>query len=598
MTQLEMSTCGSSSYAVQSSSADGSTTDAHSNFARSRECHQGDPEAVPTDDCDAASDCSINDAATESSINDSDSDSNASDDSGTDDSASDDEPQPVLPRPRQQLHHVWQQRLLPSDAQMINGDEQPSQQSVEVWQLELQQSVDHARQAEVVKVEEGELRPVSPRVLKQLQISLAGPCSSGNRAVRVWTCAGSATNGFIAAYLGICLLNQMYDPAVWFLQYTALPVWGGIGMLAGEYTTLLGRALLDVGGDGTEKLLVAPESAAQPSEGTNFTFLLSLLKTPVSAEVCTEVERKLLISRVLAGGTALLFIFCYLTTFLSFTSVPTDEMLPLRGIGCAEMILCWIGAFCCWPSGMLLSGWLLFIKVPCVLVSDRIRRDARLVARLSSSSRGSTFEQHDLDMVQQVLQMAHEHTTRLATILQPLLELMLCIPVIGGSWWLILGCTPRSGMDPRSPVRDVMQAVPKELFLGGAALLIFLGLWPLYAPGAVTGACDELVEAVQALPHSKQQAADVDAVAARTAVLEADCEQPDVQEDISSLDCNQSELRRVHSLVQYAAGLNSGQGLGFTFRKKRIGTAFVNRSIRLAFGSAMVLVLVLSCTLA
>ena len=271
--------------------------------------------------------------------------------------------------------------------------------------------------------------------------------------------------------------------------------------------------------------------------------------------------------------------------FLSFTSTPTDDMLPLRGIGWPQKLLCWLGVICCWPTGMLLSGWILLAKVPCLVVSARIGRDARWISSLSKNSRCGRLEQRDLDVVEQLLESAHAHTARLAAILQPLLELMLCIPMIAGSWWLLLGCTPwQSSMDPRSPVRDVMEHVPNELFIGGAALLMIAGLWPLYAPAAVSTACDELVAAVQALSPANQPA--------ETAVLsEVDatpqkggCDQPNAREDVAA---------KVDSLVQNVASLNCGKGLGFTLRRKRIDATLVNRAIGLAFGFALSVALVL-----
>lgn len=517
------------------------------------------------------------DASSESTINDVHSDVDTDD-------GSDDEEQSV---PQPQLREVWEKQLSFDARAREDDEEEPVGSQRAVWQLELQQSVEHARRTDAVKAEAPDLRPVSPRVLMHLQTSLAGPLSTGTRTVRLWTCAGSAMNGFVAAYLGICLMNQLYNPDMWIFQVTALPMWGGIGVLAGEYTTLLGRALLDVRGEAKEKLLAEPgstESAAgahqaRPSRGTNFQFLLYLLKSPVSAEVFAQVERKLMITRLLAGALALLFIFLYSCMFLSFMSTPTADMLPLRGIGRLEKLLCLVGASCCWPTGMLVSGWLLFIKVPCLVVSDRIQRDARRVSCLSDGSRCVTLQQHDVEAVEQALQTAHEHTARLGAILQPLLELLLCLPVIGGSWWLALGCTDfEAGMDPKSPVHDVMHLVPHQLFLGGTALLIILGIWPLYGPGVVSTACDELVAAVRALAPPKQQVA-------APGSSQTDCE--------AALEETKA-IAQVHTLVQYAMGLNDGQGLGFTLRRKRIGAMFVNGAMRLAFAFVTVLALVTS----
>jgi hypothetical protein len=205
--------------------------------------------------------------------------------------------------------------------------------------------------------EEQELRPVPPRALERLQTSLAGPWSTSNRGVRLWTCAG-AYHGFVAAYLVIKLIDQIYDPDMWLLQLMCLPVWGGIGVIAGECTTMLGRALLDVGGDTKEQLLAPGD---KPAGRTNFKFMISLLHSQVSNPVAAEVERKVLIARTLAWGWMIIVALCYLNMLMVFSSTPTTDMLPFRGIGWPEKVLCWIGVACCWPCALLITGWLLYV---------------------------------------------------------------------------------------------------------------------------------------------------------------------------------------------------------------------------------------------
>ena len=522
----------------------------------------GDYAQFEVDDCDASSESTINDPDSSSSDTESDEDDTL------------------------QLHEVWQLSLQRGMADGMVAVSDPA--SVTVTDPETGFAAAEA-------AEEQELRPVPPRALERLQTSLAGPWSTSNRGVRLWTCAG-AYHGFVAAYLVIKLIDQIYDPDMWLLQLMCLPVWGGIGVIAGECTTMLGRALLDVGGDTKEQLLAPGD---KPAGRTNFKFMISLLHSQVSNPVAAEVERKVLIARTLAWGWMIIVALCYLNMLMVFSSTPTTDMLPFRGIGWPEKVLCWIGVACCWPCALLITGWLLFINVPCLVVSDRIRRDARRVGSLSETRTGGTLQRVDWDSVTLALQTAHEDTVRLGAILRPPLQMLLAIPMLAGSWWLALGCTPQSGVDPRSPVIGVL--VPNQVFILGALLLIVLGLWPLYAPAAITTACDELVEAIRKLPQAEgcepleSGHAATDESGSPTSKGEGvvDVEQGAAAAAAAAAAAGSDAAAGIQRLLQFAAELNQGQGLGFMLRGKRIGTAFVTRTLRLAFGYTVALVAVL-----
>lgn len=487
-------------------------------------------------------------------------------------SSSDDEPQ--------LLDKVWQRKLgRNTDAFAAVSGPQLTQDGV---------TAAPAQKHLEPEAEVEQLRPVPPQVLGQMRASLAGPwCDSTrtNLAVRLWTFVG-CNHSFIAGYLTWQSIEQTYDDDYSVLQLLAVPVFGGIGVIGGECTVLLGRALADVGGDGSnrEQLLAPGDDAAdgggkhaESSAGAdNFKFLVSLLNSSVSPAVADELQQKLLVAKSLSWVWMLLILSCYFGFFIEFAVItPGPESLPLRGVGWLECVLPWIGALCCWPCGMLVTGWLLFIQVPCLVVSDRIRQDARRVERMAESS-ATPMSPDVWDSLKLTLQTAHEYTVRLGLVLRPPLQLLLCMPVLVGSWWFVLSVTPSTGLDPRAPVAFLFEYFPPAFYIFGALTTWCIGVWPLYAPAEISTACDELAGAIEGLQH-------------RGVKGQPQQKQQQTEDDRENGQVvPAADLLRIDGLVKFAADLNDGQGLGFTLRRKRIGVAFVERTLWLLFVNVLI----------
>lgn len=403
----------------------------------------------------------------------------------------------------------------------------------------------------------GGLQRVPPAALALMQSSLAGPFSAHRYGTRLWTMC--SYHGFIAGYNSVRFITLLRDPAYLPLQISCIPVWGGIGVIIGEVTMVMGRALAEVGDNREE--LITDEEAGQPGEATNFAYLLGLLRSQVSPGVAKDIKRRVVLAKALSLALAVVIIGCYLGQFWILTTTPTAGMLPFGDIGWPEQVLAVIGMICCFPTGMLLTGWLLFITVPCVVISDRIRRQARGVRRMRGCTASGAARVIDWDSLMRALQLAHSDTTRLSLLLGPGFQMFMSFGILAGTWWFGFACTSREGIDPRSPILAIMEYFPAPYFFFSALLVVIIALWPLHAPAGITDACDELVEAIEELRYD---VAPAEKVASNVGAIGFDYSYKKPQRPAP-------DLVRINGLVQFAAELNQARGLCFTLRGSRIG---------------------------
>jgi hypothetical protein len=84
--------------------------------------------------------------------------------------------------------------------------------------------------------EDEQLTPVPEAALSLLMRSLAGPRLSSSGSVRLWTAIG-CYHGFCGGYAAGVFIANFNDPGEYlWVGRAAVPVWGGIGILAGEAT--------------------------------------------------------------------------------------------------------------------------------------------------------------------------------------------------------------------------------------------------------------------------------------------------------------------------------------------------------------------------
>eukprot|EP01046_Picozoa_sp_COSAG06_P060844 COSAG06_NODE_13104_length_1292_cov_1.801341_1_plen_343_part_01 len=234
------------------------------------------------------------------------------------------------------------------------------------------------------------LRPVPEGALTALKRSLAGPRSSRDATVRLWTFFG-CYHGFCGGYGAYIFIKNFHDDRHYGgLMLSSVPIWGGVGILAGEATAQMARVLVETsggGGGGGENLLspeqrLAERAGTGSARSTNLTFMLRLLHSPVSAGVADRIAGKIRWSRGLAAFFIVPLLYCYVGMLWMFATGAPAGTQPFVGVDWFLKTVLGVGALCCFPCAMLLSGWSLFITVPCLVVSDRISREVKRVKRL------------------------------------------------------------------------------------------------------------------------------------------------------------------------------------------------------------------------
>lgn len=210
-----------------------------------------------------------------------------------------------------------------------------------------------------------------------------------------------------------------------------------------------------------------------------------------------------------------------------------------QGLHLDEQLFVFLGIVACPISGIICSGWLLFIFVPCLVAEERIRQQT---ARIRSKNARTA----DYDDIMGAIQSVHETTVRLGALLSPpLLGIMFCCLMIGGFWMMIALAPP-----PQDADSWALEYLPPWLLVLGVAMMYIGGLYPLFAAANVTGACEEMASAINELRGAKG---------------------PDGRVVLTSPE----NLTRIDGLRRYLRELNRHQGLGFSLRRKRITSTFV-----------------------
>jgi hypothetical protein len=261
----------------------------------------------------------------------------------------------------------------------------------------------------------------------------------------------------------------------------------------------------------------------------------------------------------------------------------------------------------CIPLSMILSGWLLYMHVPCVIVRERVEQMTAAVRAMKGHGR-------DYDAVMSMVQAAHESTLRLSALVTPTMA------VNGGISWtvaavlLLCGVLPRpycdsiqieaplgckdptvaagSNVSPWAPgvphggwkVNSFFDKIPPWVCYCAAIIFYLNAFIPLLSAATTSAAADELVNAVGEMRYEQlgdsssnssasspdddeeegAQAASAEAATATAATAR-----------VKVLQSRPDNLIRIDGLQQYSAELNNVQGIGFTFFKKRIEKRWV-----------------------
>jgi hypothetical protein len=210
--------------------------------------------------------------------------------------------------------------------------------------------------------------------------------------------------------------------------------------------------------------------------------------------------------------------------------------------------------------GAIMFGFLLFFRLPCDMVADRIRQE---VARVKATDATSA----DWNAIMGGVQQAHEATVRIGALMWPPLMAFQIVSVAAGSWWFACSVFPHDDLPPNHPMRTYFTG---PVLFGFSLGAVFCAVWPLYYPASTSHACDELLVAIAGLKQSRVPQAVAGAPRSPTTTEES-------QMQFTIKMASPQNLIRIEGICRYGVELNRGQGLGFTFERRRFDNTKVTR---------------------
>lgn len=422
--------------------------------------------------------------------------------------------------------------------------------------------------------------PVPESALAYLDHSLGGPVrkycvlrycercciNRANRAwfhrrirLRVWlgtACGQTIMGAFLLQY---CF--SLVGTDTWTnLGYVGFFFWSTIGALLVEGSmqaaravvadhaiaaTQAGGALSGAGPNGEPLLRESPPSP----RGSHFQFMTVLLKSEVTEATALSVSRSVKRARLQAYGYMLLIATCVFVMLLAVCAAQSQG----DWYNMMHQVIAVAGICLCPCTAMVVSGWLLFVSLPCIAVADHVRMSAHQVRLLSRDCQSQDHRQMPWNAVMTTVHEAHVETVTLGSVLAPLLLVMHTVLGLVVVWCILCALISRKGIpstdgSPGKVFRDYL--TPPMFFCLSGTTTVF-AVWQMFGPADVTVACDELLEAVRSL-RMKTGGRD------------------------KGLLAEPASLVRVEGIAHFADELNRGQGLGFCFRKTRITPQLVS----------------------
>ncbi len=443
--------------------------------------------------------------------------------------------------------------------------------SLDAWRQEI--ATDAERSAHVPVDADG-------RLLKFLHLSLAGtPRSSGRRplVVRVWTSSTTAL-GAMSAYFMLLAGAASDLPTFWrtYASAAAFMLFAGY-LCISECTWIMAQSMPQ---PGVSSLLSQGLTGGRDGDRPTFTkekeeFVRLLLATRVSATCAAEVRGWLMKSYVNVFPCCSILWYLLSAVSLGIPEFSGDEMSFAGRAAWVVYVVCTV------PTTMILSGWLLYMHVPCIIVHERIRQMMTAVRDMKGDTR-------NFNVVMSMVQDAHESTLRLSALLTPTMAVNAGLSGCVTSFLVVLSVFSRPDCHRRFQVQQPLGCgeaevgvtnltaphawqdinflpAPPWVYTAMAVAFFINCLIPFLSAASTTAAVDELMHAVGALRYEHQSNG-----VARTGSNNAAGAQ-----QLRPLMTLPENLIRVDGLQQYAAELNGGQGIGFTFFKMRIDKTLV-----------------------
>jgi hypothetical protein len=219
-----------------------------------------------------------------------------------------------------------------------------------------------------------------------------------------------------------------------------------------------------------------------------------------------------------------------------------------------------VAGFLAWaPAWATVSGWLVFLCVPAAIVGD-------LIGQSTEKVRQTSHDRCNYDAVMRYIQRSHEVTTYLSALLSPTNSAITLLCFSFSVPCFVAMLAPRSNVDPESVVAWML---PDSLCQTQMLVMLCVARLQLLLPAmAASSECEMLLHAVGALRGRATQ----------EAVVERGQGQAQDRRTEHSL-ASWGNLVRIDGILDYAGELNSSQGMGFTYRSRRVTGAGVWRQL-------------------
>ena len=259
--------------------------------------------------------------------------------------------------------------------------------------------------------------PMRETVYGVLRPHLIGPLGSCRGGHRLWalsiTFYAFSVGQFIAERLTEMVEAEPLCPEIWqSMVWEAQVVPLCIGLLATEVTVIMAEA-------------VRPATTGRPATRSS-RWLQLLLATPVSPQVLQRIRTHVRVSRTWAAGLGVVMLVSMARQY---------EQLEAN-LGRTELqraVFTIVDTISLVPMLITITGWLLFLTIPSLIVCDDIERNTGRIIRLARKRR---IRQPEWDGVMRSVHRANEGTKRLSSLLGPAIKMILLVAGALACHWL------------------------------------------------------------------------------------------------------------------------------------------------------------------
>jgi hypothetical protein len=229
---------------------------------------------------------------------------------------------------------------------------------------------------------EPELVPLEPRGVERLRFMLTSSSSPSCPAWRARLWATSITVTCVSCAYIVWVVSRpefVGRMAIWqLLGGVAAVIFSATGVVGTECTILM-AGLLPRGNDQALNAALA-SNFLEPGDGRERFMETLLLQARVTPVVARNVERRWKKSLIQVSGPFGVFFL----NVLIIGPYMWNKHLELEGSGVPEDLVAIVGFFCSFPiTAMVLSGWLTFIHLPCMVANDVILQRATSVRAMA-----------------------------------------------------------------------------------------------------------------------------------------------------------------------------------------------------------------------